>query len=187
MTRSFPIGSAAGTALAMADTDEETIKVLVEIPKGSRNKYEYNQESGAIELNRRVFAAVAYPTEYGFVQGTRTVEDEELDAIVAVTEPTFPGCVIPARPIAMLRMYDDDMPDHKILAVPFADPAWSGLDGVDDLPGDLADEIQHFFSVYTDLRDGDDGPRIDGWDDRATALEVIREARERYDEKGPPS
>lgn len=176
----------AGTRPAMADTDEQTIKVLVEIPKGSRNKYEYNQETGAIELNRRVYAAVSFPTEYGFVQGTRTEEDEELDALVAVTEPTFPGCVIPARPIAVLRMYDDDTPDHKILAVPFGDPAWSDLGGVDDLPGDLADEIQHFFSVYTDLRERD-GPRIDGWGDRGEALEVINEARERFEEKGAPS
>jgi len=158
---------------------EQTIKVLVEIPKGSRNKYEYDQETGAIELDRRLFAAVSYPTEYGFVQETRTEDGEELDALVAVTEPTFPGCVVPARPIALLRMFDGDRPNHKVLAVPLSDPAWSRLDGIDDLPGDLAEEIQHFFSVYTDL-EGTDW-RIEGWGDRDEALAVIDEARERFD------
>jgi inorganic pyrophosphatase len=176
--------TAAGRRATMAgnqsndDDDDITVKVLVEIPKGSRNKYEYDQESDCIELDRRLFAAVSYPTEYGFVKHTRTEEGEELDALVAVTEPTFPGCVVPARPIAVLRMFDGDTPDHKVLTVPVSDPAWNNLGGAEDLPGELAEEIEHFFNVYTDL-EGKDW-RIDGWGGRDEAIEVIKDARERY-------
>jgi inorganic pyrophosphatase len=162
----------------MASSERDSVLALVEIPKGSRNKYELNQETGQIELDRRLFAAVSYPTEYGFVQGTRTAEGDELDALVAVSEATFAGCAIRMKPVAMLRMYDGDEPDHKILGVPEADPAWSDLEEVDELPGDLAQEIEHFFSVYTDL-EGKEW-RIEGWGSREEAWEVIREAEERY-------
>ena len=164
----------------MAD-DDDSVLALVEIPKGSRNKYELNQETGQIELDRRLFAAVAYPTEYGFVQQTRTEEGDELDALVAVSEATFPGCAVRMRPIAMLRMYDGDEPDHKILGVPLGDPAWSDLKEVDDLPGDLAQEIEHFFTVYTDL-EGKEW-RLEGWGSSDEAWEVIRDGQERFREQ----
>ncbi len=160
----------------------DPVVVLVEIPKGSRNKYELNQETGQIELDRRIFAAVNYPTEYGFVQGTRTEEGEELDALVALSEPTFPGCAIRVNPIAVLHMYSGDDPNHKVLGVPMADPAWSSLEGADDLPGDLAQEIEHFFQTYTDL-EGKDW-RIEGWGSREEAWEAIEDARQRFREHG---
>jgi inorganic pyrophosphatase len=165
----------------MSEDEDDLIKVMVEIPKGGRNKYEYNQETGEIELDRRVFAAVSFPTDYGFVKETQAHDGDELDAVVAVTEATFPGCVIPARPIAVLKMYEEDgTPDPKILAVPVSDPAWSSLEGADDLPGDLSDEIIHFFHVYSDL-EGDD-PEIEGWGTREEAQEVIEAARRRLRE-----
>ena len=114
------------------------------------------------------------------MMGTRTEEGEELDAIVTVSEATFPGCVAPVKVIGMLEMYDEDEPNHKILGVPFSDPAWSDLEEIDDLPGDLAQEIQHFFEVYTDL-EGKDW-RIEGWASRERALEECQKARERYEE-----
>jgi inorganic pyrophosphatase len=165
----------------MPSNDDDSVLALVEIPKGSRNKYELNQESGQIELDRRLFAAVSYPTEYGFVQQTRTEEGEELDALVAVSEATFPGCAVRMKPIGMLRMYDGDEPNHKILGVPIADPAWSDLKEIDDLPGDLAHEIEHFFSVYTDL-EGKDW-RIEGWAPRQEAWEVIQDGQKRFREQ----
>ncbi len=158
--------------------DEETVKVLVEIPKGSRNKYERDPDTGEIELDRRVFAAVSYPTEYGFIKETRAPDGDELDALVAVTEPTFPGCVIPMRPIAVLRVFSDDETDPKILGVPLSDPTWSAMDDHRDLPGNLADEIEHFFSVYSDLREGD--LRTEGWGSRDEAESLIAEAQERF-------
>jgi inorganic pyrophosphatase len=160
---------------------DEPLRAFIEIPKGSRNKYELNQETGYIELDRRLFASVGYPMEYGFVMGTRTEEDEELDAIVTVSEATFPGCVAPVKVIGMLEMYDEDgTPNHKILGVPLSDPAWSHMDEIDDLPGDLAQEIQHFFEVYTDL-EGKDW-KIEGWTSRERALEVCNEACERFEQ-----
>ena len=187
-----PAGGAARHSphhMGSADTDQqpsddtdEPVRVLVEIPRGSRNKYEYNQETGEIELDRRLFAAVTYPTEYGFVKDTRTEEGEELDALVTTTEPTFPGCVIRVRPIAMLRMFDGETPDYKILGVPLADPYWSELERLDDLPGDLAQEIEHFFEVYTDL-EGKQW-RLEGWGDRDEAVAEIETGRERFRSAG---
>jgi inorganic pyrophosphatase len=162
--------------------EDLVVKVLVEIPKGSRNKYEDDRETRELVFDRRLFAAVTYPTEYGFVQGTLTENGDELDALVAVTEPTFPGCVVPIRPVAMLRMYDGEEPNHKVLGVPLSDPAWSDLERLEDLPGDLADEIEHFFGVYTEL-EGKDW-RIEGWAPREDALQEIRSARERFRDAG---
>ncbi|MDQ3647332.1 MAG: inorganic diphosphatase [Actinomycetota bacterium] len=165
----------------MSEDADEPWRAFIEIPKGSRNKYELNQETGHIELDRRLFAAVSYPVEYGFVVDTRTEEGEELDAIVAVSEPTFPGCVVPIDVIGMLEMYDEDEPDHKIFGVPLSDPAWSSLHEIDHLPGDLAQEIKHFFEVYTDL-EGKDW-RIEGWADKERALAECASARERFREQ----
>jgi len=161
--------------------DDDPLKAFIEIPKGSRNKYELNQDTGQIEFDRRLYAAVGYPMEYGFIMKTRTEEDEELDAIVTVSEPTFPGCVAPIRVIGMLEMYDDDTPNHKILGVPLSDPAWQDLEEIDDLPGDLAEEIQHFFQVYTDL-EGQDWD-IKGWASRERALKECDEACDRFREQ----
>jgi inorganic pyrophosphatase len=164
----------------MKGSEQPQVKVVVEIPKGSRNKYERNPETGDIEFDRRLFAAVSYPTEYGYVKDTVGEDGDELDALVAVTEPTFPGCVITIKPIAILRVLAGDEPNPKILGVPFTDPAWSDLDELDDLPGDLADEIEHFFNVYDDLEGRKF--RTEGWGDHSEALAVIREARERHRE-----
>jgi inorganic pyrophosphatase len=158
-------------------SDDELVRVRVEIPKGSRNKYEWDEETGAIELDRRLFAAVSYPTEYGFVMDTLAEDGDELDALVAVTEPTFPGCVIRVKPLALLRMYDGDTANHKLLGAPVSDPAWNRHDDASTLPGDLLDEIVHFFEVYTDL-EGKDW-QIEGWGDRDEALAVLEETRRR--------
>jgi inorganic pyrophosphatase len=160
--------------------DEQTVKVIVEIPKGSRNKYERNPETGEIEFDRRLFAAVSYPTEYGFIPETQAGDGDELDALVAVTEPTFPGCVIRMRPIALLRVFKGEEPNPKVLGVPLTDPAWNDLNGRDDLPGNLADEVEHFFNVYNEL--GGSDFRTEGWGTREEAEELIEECRRRFRE-----
>ncbi len=166
----------------MNDTaDERSFSCIIEIPKGSRNKYELNQETGYVEFDRRLFAAVSYPVEYGFVMSTRTEDGEELDAVVAVSEPTFPGCVAPMRVIGMLEMYDGDRANHKIFGVPLSDPSWSDLEEIDQLPGDLAKEVEHFFDVYTDL-EGKDW-RIEGWASRERAEAECDRAAERFREQ----
>jgi inorganic pyrophosphatase len=126
----------------------DTLRVLVEIPKGSRNKYEYDEALGGVKLARFLFSSVVYPADYGFIPGTAGEDGKPLKAVVLVGEPTFPGCVIEVRAIAALRMVDDDVRDDKIVCVPFRDPHWSDMEDLDDIPPQLRTEIEHFFSIY---------------------------------------
>ena len=161
---------------------EEPLLCLVEIPKGSRNKYEYDEELGAIMLDRFLFSSMVYPTDYGYIPETHAEDGDPLDAMVCVSEPTFPGCVIPVKPIALFRMEDDKGIDDKVLCVPLSDPAWNTLDTLDDLPDQLQQEIAHFFSVYKDLEQKK--VKVDGWHSREEAVEEIEKSRERWREKG---
>ncbi len=151
---------------------------MIEIPKGSRNKYEYDKKTRTIMFDRILFSAVHYPSDYGFILDTLAQDGDALDALVLVWEPTFPGCVIEARPVGMFKMYDEKGPDEKILCVPVMDPLWSHIHNLSDVPPHLLKEIEHFFSIYKDLEDKKTG--VEGWHDRATALEIIREAEQRF-------
>ena len=151
--------------------------VLIEIPKGQRNKYEVDHKTGRIRLDRMLFTSMVYPTDYGFIPDTLALDGDPLDAMVCVSEATFPGCVIPVKPIALFKMEDDKGIDDKILCVPLQDPAWNTLNVLEDLPKSLCDEIEHFFSVYKDLEQKK--VRVDGWYSREDALAEIEAARER--------
>ncbi|HEY1596664.1 MAG TPA: inorganic diphosphatase [Thermoleophilaceae bacterium] len=157
--------------------EEGALTCFVEIPKGSRNKYEYDMATGAIVLDRFLFSSMVYPTDYGFIPDTLALDGDPLDAMVCVSEATFPGCVIPVKPIALFKMEDDKGIDDKILCVPLDDPAWNTLDVLEDLPKQLRDEIGHFFSVYKDLEQK--SVRVEGWYPREDALAEIDAARER--------
>jgi inorganic pyrophosphatase len=160
--------------------DEKPLLCYVEIPKGSRNKYEFDEELGAIVLDRFLFSSMVYPTDYGFIPETLAEDGDALDAMVCVSEPTFPGCVIPVKPIALFRMADDKGVDDKVLCVPLSDPAWNTLNELDDLAEQLQQEIAHFFSVYKDLEQKK--VKVDGWHSREEAEEEIQLARERWRE-----
>jgi inorganic pyrophosphatase len=160
---------------AMADA---ALHVLIEIPKGSRNKYEWDEELQAIKLDRFLFSSVVYPTDYGFVPETLAADGDPLDAMVCVSEPTFPGCVIPVKAIALLRMRDDKGEDDKVVCVPQSDPNWNSYDTLEDLPAQLQEEILHFFSIYKQPEGKD--VEVDGWFDRDEALRVVEDARRRY-------
>ena len=162
--------------------DDDPLLCFVEIPKGSRNKYEYDEEVGAIMLDRFLFSSMVYPTDYGFIPDTLGQDGDALDAMVCVSEPTFPGCVIPVKPIALFRMKDDKGVDDKVLCVPLSDPGWNSLENLDDLPHQLQDEITHFFSVYKDL--DQKKVEVDGWHSREDAIKEIEEARKRHEEHG---
>src|SRR5215213_4458903 len=168
----------------MADEsrEEDNLLCYVEIPKGSRNKYEYDKEIGAIMLDRFLFSSMVYPTDYGFIPDTLGEDGDALDAMVCVSEPTFPGCVIPVKAIALFRMEDDKGVDDKVLCVPISDPAWNTLDELEDLPAQLQQEIEHFFSVYKDLEQKK--VKVDGWRSRDEAMEQIDAARKRHRDKG---
>ncbi len=159
---------------------DERVRALIEIPKGTRNKYEFDEETKELEFDRRLFGAVSFPTDYGFIRDTRTEEGDPLDVLVCVTEATFPGCLIPIKVIALLKMRDEDGPDHKVVGVPVGDPAWNDIDEIDQLPGELKEEIAHFFAVYTDLEG--QPVHIDGWGASEEAMSLIEECRRRYDE-----
>ena len=121
------------------------VEVVIEIPKGSRNKYEADHDSGDVWLDRMLFAATMYPTDYGFFPRTLGEDGDPLDALVCVSEPTFPGCVIEAKPVALFKMADEDGPDDKVVCVPLDDPGWAMVEGLDDLDSALRNEISHFF------------------------------------------
>jgi inorganic pyrophosphatase len=154
---------------------DEPLKCLVEIPKGSRNKYEFDHHENVIKLDRFLFSSMVYPMDYGFIPETLGLDGDPLDAIVCVSEPTFPGCMIDVKPIALFRMEDDKGVDDKILCVPLQDPAWNTLEELDDIHDQLRDEISHFFSVYKDL----EGKAVEvvGWRSREDALAVIEDAK----------
>jgi inorganic pyrophosphatase len=152
---------------------------VVEIPKGSRNKYEYDRELGGIKLDRFISASVVYPTDYGYVPDTLMPDGDELDVLVCVSEPTFPGCIIHTKVVGVLNMSDEKGEDDHVLCVPYTDPGWNRLNDVDDIPPQLRAEITHFFTVYKDL-DPDRHSEVRGWAHREVALETVEQARRRY-------
>ena len=159
-------------------SEETPLCCLVEIPKGSRNKYEWDEGLGAIRFDRFLFSSVVYPLDYGMFPNTLAEDGDPLDAMVAVSEPTFPGCMIPVKPIALFKMRDEKGVDDKVVCVPFNDPNWSAVDSLDGLPAQLRDEISHFFEVYKTLEQKD--VAVDGWYSREDALAVIEEAKRRW-------
>lgn len=150
----------------------------VDIPKGCRNKYERDENLNAIKLDRFLFSSVVYPTDYGFISGTRAADGDPLDAMVCVSEATFPGCIIAVEVIALFRMTDDKGLDNKVVCVPCEDPNWRQVRSLDDLAAQLQDESSHFFSMYKQP----EGKRVDveGWLPRERALTVIDECRRRF-------
>ncbi|MFZ4515239.1 MAG: inorganic diphosphatase [Acidimicrobiia bacterium] len=155
------------------------IDIVVEIPKGSRNKYELDHATGKVWLDRMLFTATIYPADYGFVPNTLSEDGDPLDALVLLDEPTFPGCHIKARAVGVFWMVDEAGPDAKVLCVPATDPRWADVNDLEDVPLFLRNEIEHFFEVYKDLEPGK-GVHVDGWQPRASAEKAINDAFARY-------
>jgi len=161
------------------------IDVIVEIPQGSRNKYELDEETGQFYLDRILYASVQYPTDYGFIPNTRAEDGDHLDVLLMVSEPTFPGCRVRARPVGLLCMRDEKGSDQKILAVPVRDPRFDEIQDLADVPAHRLIEIKNFFDIYKQL----EGKLTEtcGWGGAEQAREVIAQARERYErERGRP-
>ena len=166
-----------GERYPVARRGRRSFLCIVEIPKGSRNKYEYDHEHDVIKLDRFLFSSVVYPTDYGFIPDTLSLDGDPLDVMVCVSEPTFPGCMIEVKPIALFRMEDDKGLDDKVLCVPLPDPGWNTLESLDGVSEQLQNEIAHFFSVYKHLENKK--VEVDGWYSREDALEEIAASRER--------
>jgi inorganic pyrophosphatase len=165
-------------AAPLDGSDERSIEVFVEVPMGSRNKYEWDFARGTFVLDRMLFSAVRYPGDYGFVPETLALDGDHLDALVILGEPTFPGCTVQARVLGMLDMTDDKGPDEKLLTVASHDPRWRDLHSLDDVPDHLRQEISHFFATYNDLERK--FVEVRGWRGRDDAMQVLRESRERW-------
>jgi inorganic pyrophosphatase len=155
--------------------DGDEVIVLVEIPTGSRNKYEFDPALGGIVLDRRLFTSMSYPADYGFIEGTLGEDGDPLDALVLVGDPTFPGCRIRAHPMGVFHMIDEKGPDEKIICTSVRDPLWLHVEDINDLVPEFRDEIEHFFQVYKQLEKKKTA--TSGFGNRLEALEVIDTAR----------
>ena len=161
----------------------DALRCLIEIPKGSRNKYEYDEALGGIKLDRFLFSSVVYPADYGFIPQTVGEDGDHLDVVVLVGQPTFPGCVIEARAVAVLRMTDDEGRNDKIICVPCEDPNWAEIQDVEDIPTQLRTEIEHFFSIYKQPEGKD--VEVHGLEASDVAHGLIAAARERFSSPDP--
>jgi len=155
---------------------------VVEIPKGTRNKYEYDPQLGGIKFDRLLMSAATYPADYGYLRGTLGQDGDPLDALVCLYEPTFPGCLIPVKPVGLFEMSDEKGVDHKVICVPLEDPYWNQNEELEDLPLLLRQEIEQFFTIYKDLEGGE--VQIGGWRSRAEAQQEIARARQRVQGAG---
>lgn len=154
--------------------DHPLIEVTVEIPQGSRNKYEYDHVRHRFVLDRVLYSSVHYPCDYGFLEGTMAEDGDPLDVLVVISEPTFSGCVVRARPVGALDMADEKGHDYKILAVAHDDPRWDETHALEDLSPHRLREIENFFDTYKALEGRE--TQINGWVGRDEAWQIIEEA-----------
>jgi inorganic pyrophosphatase len=162
----------------MSAEEIASFDVLIEIPKGSRNKYEYDFKLKKIRYDRMIFSSMMYPADYGFMPESLALDGDPLDVLVLVTEPTFPGCVMEVRPIGVFHMTDEKGPDEKVICVPVSDPIWNKIHKLKELNPHLIKEIEHFFKVYKDLEE----KKVDvgGWGDVNEAKEIVAKCIQRY-------
>jgi inorganic pyrophosphatase len=158
----------------------KSFDVLIEIPRGSRNKYEYDFELKRIRFDRMLFSSMMYPADYGFMPETLALDGDPLDVLVLINEPTFPGCVMEVKPIGVFHMADDKGSDEKIICVPVSDPIWNSLNDLSDINPHLLKEIEHFFQVYKDLEHK--VVDVEGWGNLGEALAIIEECTERFNQ-----
>ncbi|CAM5398476.1 inorganic diphosphatase [Leifsonia shinshuensis] len=146
--------------------------VVIEIPKGSRNKYEVDHETGRVYLDRVLFTSFVYPTDYGYFENTLGLDGDPVDALVLLEYPVFPGVGVKVRPVGVLNMSDEAGSDAKVIAVPYKDPRWLHIQDVNDIPEQTRKEIEHFFARYKDLEPGK-FVNIEGWGDAAEAEAIV--------------
>jgi len=156
--------------------------VVVEVPGGSRNKYETDPVTGELFLDRTLFTATRYPGDYGYFPETLADDGDELDALVLVSEPTFPGCRVRVRPVGVLWMRDEKGEDAKVLCVALNDPEFGAVNTLDDLTTLRRDEIEHFFTIYKELEPGK-ATEVLGWEDAGSAAKAVADAAAAFAER----
>ncbi|MFI6870661.1 inorganic diphosphatase [Nocardia sp. NPDC050406] len=157
--------------------------VTIEIPRGQRNKYEVDHETGRVKLDRYLYTPMMYPADYGFIENTLGSDGDPLDCMVLLPEPVFPGVLVEARPVGVLLMSDEAGGDEKVVAVPAGDKRWDHIQDVEDIPEFQRKEIAHFFERYKDLEPGK-WVKVEGWEGRAKAESLVTEAYARLKEQG---
>lgn len=170
--------------LASGPTPPEIVYAVIEVPKGSRNKYEYSKKAGVIKLDRVLYSPLHYPGDYGFIPQSLFEDGDPMDILVMMNESTFPGCVVEARTLGMLKMIDKGELDYKILAVPASDPSFDHIKTFADVPRHYLEEVKHFFMTYKHL----EGATVEnqGWFDEEEAHANILNSMKTYREKFPP-
>lgn len=156
------------------------VEAIIEIPLKTKNKFEIDKQSGKIRLDRVLYSAMTYPSEYGYIEKTLELDGDPLDILVVSSEATFPGCVVPARVIGNLKILDDGFEDNKIISVVSVDPRYKEVETLDDLPSFILDEIKNFFENYKTLQH----IKVDvkDYQSREEAMKIIEECRQRYEE-----
>ncbi len=163
----------------LTEVTMDTVNVIVEIPRFSQNKYEYDHETHSIKLDRHLLVSMGYPAEYGFIPDTLGGDGDPLDALVITEFPTFPGCLIESKILGMCIMTDENGRDEKLIAVPGYDKKWRDATDITDVPKEILDRISHFFTVYKDLDEGK-WVKVENYVGRAEALAELDAARARY-------
>ena len=158
--------------------DSNVVHALIEIPLGSKNKYELDKSTGRILLDRVLYAAMIYPAEYGIIENTLAPDGDPLDILVICSDPTFPGGVVPARVLGYLRMVDNGKLDYKLISVVDCDPRYDNVHELSDLPAFVLKEIANFFANYKVLQNV--VVEVGNYYPRADAIRIIRECREKY-------
>ena len=169
--------------LPIGENAPEEINVVVEIPQGSRNKYEYDKNLNIFRLDRALHSPVYYPGDYGFMPQTLAEDGDPLDVLILVEQPTFAGCLVVCRPIGLLKMIDDGLPDDKILAVPVGEPAYAGVHTQSQIFPHTLRTISHFFETYKALEGKKTSTQ--GWQDAASARRSVMDSLERFKVDNP--
>ena len=157
--------------------------VIVEIPRGSRNKYEVDHETGRVYLDRVLFTSFVYPTDYGFFENTLGLDGDPVDVLVLLEYPVFPGVGVKVRPVGVLNMSDEAGSDAKVIAVPYKDPRWQHIQDIDDVPQQTRDEIKHFFEHYKDLEPGK-WVKLEAWGNAAEAEAIVEAGIKKLADEG---
>lgn len=159
----------------------DVIYAVIEVPKMSRNKYEYDKDIGVLRLDRVLYSSLHYPGDYGFIPRSYFDDGDPLDILIMMNEATFPGCVVEARPIGMFKMIDKGEPDYKILAVPTRNPNFDDFEDLADIPTHFPIEVEHFFMTYKQL----EGVKVEntGWANAEEAKKTIMRSFDLYDQK----
>ncbi|HMM83530.1 MAG TPA: inorganic diphosphatase [Terrimesophilobacter sp.] len=156
---------------------------IIEIPRGSRNKYEVDHETGRVTLDRVLYTSFVYPADYGFFENTLGLDGDPLDVLVLLEYPLFPGVGVSVRPVGVFNMTDDAGPDAKVIAVPAKDPRWAHIQDVNDIPEYTRKEIEHFFEHYKDI-EPNKWVKTDGWGSAADAETIIVAGQEKFTAEG---